>query len=590
MTAILNTNGKLLREGPFGHKWKKLHFSLYENIVIYKDKESSTAISGEIPLRNTQVEHVLSDRGKKHCIRLQTADQPQVYVIALADDSEAEEWVSRIFKCTKPKGDPRATFSGGLKPKNIGPRPPVAVASTLQPLCPLPPRPLLSVPVDVNVQYDASTKEFKNLPKQWSVLLESSQISDKDKQQDPDAVVAALEFYSKQSVYVTEDRMSVFDKFAENRGSFLQKPTRQSTLVTEGGPEISEPSQRSIPAWKLDIEKKRLVEEPEEDERKVKAAKEPAQSVKMRVLETPAPAAPPFNVPRDDPYYDLKKKLWGIARVEDPIALHTNLEVIGKGASGCVYSALNPEGQLVALKEMKLGEQDRIDLIANEILVMKESHNPNIVNFVDSFLIEETLWVSMEYMQGGSLTDIIEKNFCCIPETHMASIVKQTLCGLEHLHSKGIIHRDIKSDNILLAIDGDVKMTDFGFCASLTPENNARYTMVGTPYWMAPEVVRQNAYGPKVDIWSLGIMLIEMIEGEPPYLDEEPLKALYLISTIGTPELKEPHKCSAQLLNFLVCCLSVEPEKRHSATQLLFHPWLKIACRKGELQSLLDRD
>ena len=272
---------------------------------------------------------------------------------------------------------------------------------------------------------------------------------------------------------------------------------------------------------------------------------------------------------------------------DDPNLLYSKVKKIGQGASGSVYVAKAlATGQRVAIKAMDLAHQPRKELIINEILVMKESQHPNIVNFLDAFLVRDTdLWVVMEFMEGGALTDVIDNN--TLEESQIAAISLETCKGLEHLHNQNIIHRDIKSDNILLNNLGQVKITDFGFCAKLTDQKSKRATMVGTPYWMAPEVVKQKEYGAKVDIWSLGIMAIEMIENEPPYLDEEPLKALYMIATNGTPTLKKPELLSRELKGFLAVCLCADVKSRATADELLQHEFLRKACPITELPKLL---
>lgn len=294
-------------------------------------------------------------------------------------------------------------------------------------------------------------------------------------------------------------------------------------------------------------------------------------------------------------------KLQNICTDGNPNEYYKDLRKIGQGASGGVYIAysVNASNKVVAIKQMNLEQQPKKELIINEILVMKGSKHPNIVNYIDSYLLKGELWVVMEYMEGGSLTEIVTHSV--MTEAQIGAVCRETLKGLKFLHSKGVIHRDIKSDNILLNTEGNIKMTDFGFCAQINELNLKRTTMVGTPYWMAPEVVSRKEYGPKVDIWSLGIMVIEMIEGEPPYLNETPLRALYLIATNGTPRLKEPEALSNDIKKFLARCLQVEPGRRGTAEKLLedkfiyeaddvssLAPLVKIARMKKANESLDD--
>ncbi|KAJ3129207.1 Protein kinase [Nowakowskiella sp. JEL0407] len=345
-------------------------------------------------------------------------------------------------------------------------------------------------------------------------------------------------------------------------------------------------------------EKERRAKERAAERAKEKAAKEKAiEKAQQEKGPSPPPEKQSPSVPRKKSGKESRstmtdeqvmEKLKSVVSRGDPTQLYTKVKKVGQGASGSVYFARsNAGGNTVAIKQMDLSHQPRKELIVNEILVMKESRHANIVNYLDSYLLKGDLWVVMEYMEAGPLTDIIDNNN--MTEAQIAAVCQETLKGLSHLHSRNIIHRDIKSDNILLNAEGHVKITDFGFCAKLTPEKGKRATMVGTPYWMAPEVVKQKEYGPKVDIWSLGIMAIEMVEGEPPYLEEEPLKALYLIATNGTPALKNPEKLSAAFKSFLGRCLEVDVNKRASSDELLQHQFVRQAAPLTALGPLVKR-
>lgn len=180
---------------------------------------------------------------------------------------------------------------------------------------------------------------------------------------------------------------------------------------------------------------------------------------------------------------EILEKLRTIVSVGDPTRKYAKMEKIGQGASGTVYTAIESStGMEVAIKRMNLSQQPKKELIINEILVMRENKHPNVVNYLDSYLVSEELWVVMEYLPGGSLTDVVTET--CMDEGQIAAVCREVLQALEFLHSNQVIHRDIKSDNILLGLDGSVKLTDFGFCAQISPEQSKRTTMVGTPYWM----------------------------------------------------------------------------------------------------------
>ncbi|XP_031953988.1 serine/threonine-protein kinase PAK 3-like isoform X8 [Corvus moneduloides] len=271
--------------------------------------------------------------------------------------------------------------------------------------------------------------------------------------------------------------------------------------------------------------------------------------------------------------------------VGEPAEKYLELEQVGQGAFGTVSKGLDrATGGEVAIKKMSLRGQNG-ERAVNEILVLKDKKNPNIVSSLDSFLVDEDLWLVMEYMDGGTLQDVVRQTR--MAEGEMAAVSRECLQGLDFLHSNRVIHRDLKSSNILLATDGSVKLADFGLCAQLSPEQEQRSSMVGTAHWMAPEVVTSSPYGPKVDIWSLGIVTIEMVEGEPPYFEHTAAMARCLIRQNGTPQLQEPRRLSALLRDFLECSLEADEERRWSAQELLQHPFLSSAKPLSSLSPLI---
>ena len=282
--------------------------------------------------------------------------------------------------------------------------------------------------------------------------------------------------------------------------------------------------------------------------------------------------------------------LTDLARLQDPLLTYKLDAMIGQGAFGEVWRATElGTGRVVALKKMIVTPKNNKHL-ATEIHIQKSSVHPNIVAFLDCFLHAENLWVVLEYMDLGSLTKILEEfpSFI-LGEPEIAYVCLESLKALSYIHSLHRLHRDIKSDNILISSSGSIRLADFGFAAQLTAQHSQRHTVIGTPYWMAPEVIEGVEYGPKVDIWSLGIMVRECLEGFPPYMDLPSAKALFLIITKGLPKLANAQKYTPELNNFLDLCLARDAEDRPDAIQLLQHPFLMSACNGPEFIKSLDR-
>ncbi|KAK9470484.1 kinase-like domain-containing protein [Dipodascopsis tothii] len=245
-------------------------------------------------------------------------------------------------------------------------------------------------------------------------------------------------------------------------------------------------------------------------------------------------------------------------------------DCLGKGAFGAVYRALNWEtGETVAVKQIRLADLPRSEVktIMTEIDLLKNLKHPNIVEYRAFVKDDDCLYMILEYCENGSLRSIY-KRFGKFPETLVALYIAQVLEGLVYLHDEGVIHRDIKGANILTDKSGVVKLADFGVATRAVDD----FQVVGTPNWMAPEIIELVGATAASDIWSVGCTIIELLEGRPPYHNMEQMPAMFAIVNDAHPPL--PDKLSGHVHDFLMQCFQKDPARRSSARKLLRHPWL----------------
>ncbi|XP_053671494.1 STE20-like serine/threonine-protein kinase [Anopheles nili] len=289
-----------------------------------------------------------------------------------------------------------------------------------------------------------------------------------------------------------------------------------------------------------------------------------------------------------------KKRLFNNIRMDtDPTDFWDMIGELGDGAFGKVYKAQSKETrQLAAAKMCTLEDEENLSDHMVEIDILSEIKHSNIVGLYEAFSIDDKLWMLIEYCDGGALDSIMVELEKPLTEAQIAYVCKHMCAGLNHLHKNKVIHRDLKAGNVLLTMDGGVKLADFGVSAKNKHTMQKHDTFIGTPYWMAPELVlcetfRDNPYDFKVDIWSLGITLIEFAQMEPPNSEMSPMRVLLKIQKSEPPKLDQPSKWTKNFNDFLARTLVKDPQQRPSTEVLMGLPFISGNLDSKPIKDLL---
>ncbi|XP_047643350.1 serine/threonine-protein kinase 10 isoform X4 [Phacochoerus africanus] len=282
-----------------------------------------------------------------------------------------------------------------------------------------------------------------------------------------------------------------------------------------------------------------------------------------------------------------------VRRDLDPNEVWEIVGELGDGAFGKVYKAKNKEtGALAAAKVIETKSEEELEDYIVEIEILATCDHPYIVKLLGAYYYDGKLWIMIEFCPGGAVDAIMLELDRGLTEPQIQVVCRQMLEALMFLHSKKIIHRDLKAGNVLMTLEGDIRLADFGVSAKNLKTLQKRDSFIGTPYWMAPEVVmcetmKDTPYDYKADIWSLGITLIEMAQIEPPHHELNPMRVLLKIAKSDPPTLLTPSKWSVEFRDFLKTALDKNPETRPSAAQLLEHPFVSSVTSNKALRELV---
>lgn len=275
--------------------------------------------------------------------------------------------------------------------------------------------------------------------------------------------------------------------------------------------------------------------------------------------------------------------------LEDPQNGFEFVEKLGEGSFGSVHKAVHKaSGYTIAIKIVQIEfDADESSSIQREINILRSCKSKYVVSYFGSCKVNGELWIFMDYCALGSIRDALELAGRSLKEKEIATVCASALEGLDYLHKNNIIHRDMKAANLLMDESGGVKLADFGVSQQIFSTIAKSGTIVGTPHWMAPEVIKQTPYNSTADVWSLGITAIELAEGFPPYHDVHPVRAMFLVQKKNPPNLTDPKKWSKEFVSFVQACLHKDADERPTARELIKHPFITGAKGPESLKDLI---